>query len=143
MVAGITSAFLNNTPVVVIFIPVLTSLAARFRLPAYQIFMPLSFITILGGMTTMIGSSTNLIAAGMASKEGLEIGFFDITGMGVILAGIGYIYVLFFLPRILGSERSEQKAGMESTGIQFLGRSCCTPPAALSATPPGQAFSPI
>ncbi|WP_319518744.1 SLC13 family permease [uncultured Martelella sp.] len=121
VVAGVTSAFLNNTPVVVIFIPVLTSLAARFRLPAYQIFMPLSFITIFGGMTTMIGSSTNLIAAGMAAREGLDIGFFDITGMGLILAGVGYLYVLFILPRILDSERSEEKSGLQSSGTQFLG----------------------
>ncbi|MAM10946.1 MAG: SLC13 family permease [Rhizobiaceae bacterium] len=142
VVAGVTSAFLNNTPVVVIFIPVLTSLAARFRLPAYQIFMPLSFITILGGMTTMIGSSTNLIAAGMAAKEGLEIGFFEITGMGMILAGIGYLYVLFVLPRILGSERSEQKSGPESSGTQFLGEIVLQPSSRFVGDSPRSGFFP-
>ncbi|MGV0911031.1 SLC13 family permease [Martelella sp. FOR1707] len=118
---GITSAFLNNTPVVVIFIPVLASLAARFRLPPYQIFMPLSFITILGGMTTMIGSSTNLIAAGIASREGVNLGFFDITGMGVILAVSGAVYVLFVMPRIFTRERSQKRFEQESAGTQFLG----------------------
>ncbi|WP_180899542.1 SLC13 family permease [Martelella soudanensis] len=118
---GITSAFLNNTPVVVIFIPVLASLAARFRLPSYQIFMPLSFITILGGMTTMIGSSTNLIAAGVAAREGVNIGFFDITGMGVILASAGALYVLFVMPRIFTRESSVKRFEQESAGTQFLG----------------------
>lgn len=121
IVAGLLSAFLNNTPVVVIFIPVLTSLAARFQLRAYQIFMPLSFITILGGMTTMVGSSTNMIAAGMAAEQGVEIGFFSITGMGVILAGVGYLYVLLVLPKILRSERSEKATSYQSSGTQFLG----------------------
>lgn len=120
-IVGVTSAFLNNTPVVVIFIPVLASLAARFRLPAYRIFMPLSFITILGGMTTMIGSSTNLIAAGIAAKEGLHLGFFDITGMGVILAAAGYVYVLFVMPRIFSRNRSEERLEREGAGTQFLG----------------------
>ncbi len=118
---GMTSAFLNNTPVVVIFIPVLASIAARFRLPPYQIFMPLSFITILGGMTTMLGSSTNLIAAGIAAREGVTMGFFDITGMGVILALAGSVYVLFVMPRIFTQASSEKRFEQETAGTQFLG----------------------
>ena len=56
--AAVISAFLNNTPVVVIFIPILVVIAAQRSISASRVFIPLSFITILGGMTTLIGSST-------------------------------------------------------------------------------------
>ncbi len=119
---AITSAVLNNTPVVVIFIPILAAISARARIPGYQIFMPLSFITILGGMTTLIGSSTNLIAAGVASAHGMEIGLFDMTGMGVILAVVGGVYVLLVVPRLLKrSEARGEDGAQPSAGSQFVG----------------------
>ncbi|MEC9367402.1 MAG: SLC13 family permease [Pseudomonadota bacterium] len=103
LMAGGISAFLNNTPVVVIFIPILTAVATRLgRTPAH-VLMPLSFITILGGMVTLIGSSANLIAASVAEAAGAtKIGFFDFTVPGLVLAGIGALYVVFVMPRILG-----------------------------------------
>ncbi len=118
--AGVISAFLNNTPVVVIFIPILVVLAAQRSISASRVFIPLSFITILGGMTTLIGSSTNLLVAGVARDYGYEIGFFDITGMGVILALVGGIYVLVVLPRLLPEREAELSAGAKS-GAQFIG----------------------
>lgn len=118
---GTTSAFLNNTPVVVIFIPILASVTTLHRLPPRQVFMSLSFITILGGMTTTIGSSTNMIAAGMAERQGVHIGLFDISGMGSILAILGAIYVLFVMPRILGDTEAEQSSDASGNGGLFLG----------------------
>lgn len=120
-VTGTTSAFLNNTPVVVIFIPILTVVAAQQRVPNYKIFMPLSFITILGGMTTVIGSSTNMIAAGLAAQQGLQIGFFDLTGMGLILALVGGAYVLVVMPRLLKDRISAASRENQVTGTQFVG----------------------
>ncbi|MEQ8479907.1 MAG: SLC13 family permease [Hoeflea sp.] len=118
--AGLISAFLNNTPVVVIFIPVLVVIAAKRSIPASRVFIPLSFISILGGMTTLIGSSTNLLVAGVARDYGVEIGFFDITGMGAVLALAGSIYVLFVLPRFMPERQAELAAGAKS-GAQFIG----------------------
>lgn len=118
--AGLISAFLNNTPVVVIFIPVLVVIAAKRSIPASRVFIPLSFISILGGMTTLIGSSTNLLVAGVARDYGVEIGFFDITGMGAMLALVGSIYVLFVLPRFMPERQAELAAGAKS-GAQFIG----------------------
>jgi di/tricarboxylate transporter len=118
--AGLISAFLNNTPVVVIFIPVLVVIAAKRSIPASRVFIPLSFISILGGMTTLIGSSTNLLVAGVARDYGVEVGFFDITGMGAVLALVGSIYVLFVLPRFMPERRAELAAGAKS-GAQFIG----------------------
>ena len=118
--AAVFSAFLNNTPVVVIFIPILVVISAQRSISASRVFMPLSFITILGGMTTLIGSSTNLLVAGVARDFGIEVGFFDITGMGVILALVGGAYVLGVLPRTLPERVAELSAGAKS-GAQFIG----------------------
>ena len=64
--AGVTSAFLNNTPVVVMFIPIVVAIAAQRNFSASAALMPLSYVGILGGLTTLIGSSTNLLVAGVA-----------------------------------------------------------------------------
>jgi di/tricarboxylate transporter len=118
--AGVISAFLNNTPVVVIFIPILVVIAAQRSISPSRVFIPLSFISILGGMTTLIGSSTNLLVAGVAKEYGHDIGFFDITGLGVILALVGSLYVLLVLPRLMPEREAELSAGAKS-GAQFIG----------------------
>ncbi len=120
VVAAAISAFLNNTPVVVMFIPIITVLARQRGFDAAKGLIPLSFASILGGMTTLIGSSTNLLVAGSAARAGVEIGFFDVTALGLILAGTGLVYVVFVLPRVL-----RRRAGMAeeirlTTGKQFV-----------------------
>ncbi len=78
-----SSAFLNNTPIVVIFMPILRSIAERFGRPASAVMMPLSFAAILGGMLTLIGTSTNLLVSGELAKLGQRpLGFFDLTVPG-------------------------------------------------------------
>src|SRR5690606_27470734 len=119
--AATLSAFLNNTPVVVIFIPILTMLAAQRNFAASKALMPLSFLTILGGMTTLIGSSTNLLVAGVAARSDINLDFFDITVPGVILAGAGAAYVLFIMPRILRDRTSERSFRQSQSGTQFIG----------------------
>ncbi len=102
IIAGAASAIVNNTPVVIVFIPLLASLLAKRNLPASKFMMPLSFMTILGGMTTVLGSSTNLLAAGIAQQNGIEsVSFFSFAIPGLIMAIIGGIYVLFIAPRIM------------------------------------------
>lgn len=118
--AGLLSAFLNNTPVVVIFIPILTVIAAQRSYPGSRVFMPLSFMCILGGMTTLLGSSTNLIAAGVAEDNGVIISFFDLTGMGSMLAVVGGLYVLFLMPSMM-RERSSKIRTHSTQGAQFIG----------------------
>ncbi|RFC65123.1 SLC13 family permease [Fulvimarina endophytica] len=119
--AALLSAFLNNTPVVVIFIPILTVIATQRAIPAAHVFMPLSFLSILGGMTTLIGSSTNLLVAGVASRAGVEIGFFDITIPGLCLAVAGAFYVLKIMPRILTPRDGDLARTSDVGGKQFLG----------------------
>ncbi len=120
---GIMSAFLNNTPVVVMFIPIIAALANRYGPGAGRLLMPLSFITILGGMTTMVGSSTNLLVAGMVEKNtGMEIGFFDFFIPGLILAAIGSFYVLAIVPLTLNRPTLKIVKHKFRSGVQFLAR---------------------
>ncbi len=120
VVAAIVSAFLNNTPVVVMFIPVVTAIARQRGFSAAKALMPLSFIGILGGMTTMIGSSTNLLVAGVAAKSGITIGFFDFTIPGAMLAVIGGLYVIYVMPMILGGSDEADQAALPQSGKQFV-----------------------
>ena len=122
MLAAVTalSAFMNNTPVAVIFIPVVSALAAKASLSSSKMMIPLSYAAILGGMTTMIGSSTNLLAAGAAQRAGLDrIGFFDFTIPGLVLAGIGFVYVTLLLPRFLPA-RANLAEEISGAGKQFI-----------------------
>ena len=115
------SAVLNNTPVVVIFIPIMTALAERMRWSVSGVMMPLSYAAILGGMTTLIGSSTNLLVSSTAVGLGLPaIGFFDFTVPGLVLAAAGFVYVTLVAPRLLPDRASPVQALVEGGGKQFL-----------------------
>ena len=116
---ALLSSVLNNTPVVVIFIPIVASLAERLRVSASRLLMPLSFAAILGGMTTLIGSSTNLLVASVVDELGLPaIGFFDFLAPGALLAAVGLAYALLALPRILPDRAT--LAGRLADGRQFI-----------------------
>ncbi|MDZ4381883.1 MAG: SLC13 family permease [Parvibaculum sp.] len=102
LLVAVISAFLNNTPVAVMFIPVLATLAGRFGQRAPKVMMTLSYVSILGGMTTLIGSSTNLLAAGVVLTSHLPpIGIFDFVVPGLFLAGIGFLYSTLVVPRLV------------------------------------------
>lgn len=118
---GLMSAFLNNTPVVVMVLPILTAIAAAHGRSPARVLMPLSFITILGGMTTMIGSSTNLLVANVANQTGeVMIEFFTFTRLGLMLAAVGSIYVLFVMPRILKPRKTMAEEFQGQSGKQFI-----------------------
>ncbi|MGH1350289.1 MAG: SLC13 family permease [Methyloligellaceae bacterium] len=128
LAAGSISAFLNNTPVVVIFIPIATAIASKLEASPSQLLMPLSFITILGGMTTLIGSSSNLIVATIAADNGMQpFGFFDFLIPGAILAAIGALYVVFILPYILRTPPKEEQSQKKQSGKQFIAQIQITP----------------
>ena len=119
--AAALSAFLNNTPVVVIFIPILTMLATQRGVSPAHVFMPLSFLSILGGVTTLIGSSTNLLVAGVALRSGIHLGFFDFTVPGLAIAVVGGFYVVKIMPRILSPREASGGRVVDVGGKQFLG----------------------
>ena len=108
------SAFLNNTPVVVIFAPIIKRWAKSVKLPATKFLIPLSYVTILGGLCTLIGTSTNLVVHGMmieAGYGGLSMFELSLIGIPVTLAGI--LYLLIGSKRLLPEERKDVDASEE------------------------------
>lgn len=96
---GGASAFLNNTPIVVLAAPIIRDTAATLGLDPRRFLMPLSYIAILGGCCTLIGTSTNLLVADMARIGGQQaFGLFDITPVGLCVALAGGLYLLVVSP---------------------------------------------
>ncbi len=119
-----TSAFLNNIPVVVIFIPIMQSLAGSLGRSASHLMIPLSYASILGGMTTLIGSSTNLLVSTELMDVDLQgFSFFDFTVPGLAMAAVGLAYLLLVAPRLLpdrASPAAELVGGDTKSGKQFI-----------------------
>lgn len=93
----VLSGFINNTPVVIIFIPILQGIIKNTNSSLGKFLMPLSYVAILGGMTTLIGSSTNLLVSdSLKNYSNISLGFFDFTLAGSIIALSGFIYVIIF-----------------------------------------------
>ena len=102
------SAFLNNTPVVVIFAPIIKHWAKSVNLPATKFLIPLSYVTILGGICTLIGTSTNLVVHGMILEAGFEgFSMFELGKVGIFIAIAGIIYIFLFSKRLLPDARPD------------------------------------
>lgn len=96
------SAFLNNTTVVAMLIPAIQEWCKRLKIAPSKLLLPLSYVTILGGTCTLIGTSTNLVVNGLLEKNGFpELGMFDITGVGLALLAAGGSFLLIFGNRLL------------------------------------------
>jgi len=94
-IVALLSAFINNTPVVVVFMPVMISLAASRGLKPSKLLIPLSFASIFGGMCTLLGTSTNILVSASAEQMGQEpIGMFELGRAGWILAFVGLAYLV-------------------------------------------------
>ena len=107
----ILSAFTNNTPIVLIFITMLQSWSIKTGLPLNQMLMPLSFSSILGGTCTIIGTSTNLVVQGLASRLPIPITleFFEIAMVGVPLAVVGVVYMVILSKWMLPDITAKRK----------------------------------
>lgn len=121
------SMFMNNTPVVVMFIPVLAAMASRLKVSTSRFMMPLSFLCILAGMTTLIGSSTNLLVNDVLERTtDFSLSFFSQFGPGIVLAAIGAVYIIIMAP-ILIPERKNFETEITDTGRQYIAQIQVTP----------------
>lgn len=104
---GAASAFVNNTPVVVVFVPVALSLAARMKIPASKMLIPVSYAAVLGGCCTLVGTSTNLLISGIATAHGQPpLTMFELANVGVPMMVAGTLYIALLGWRILPSRES-------------------------------------
>ena len=113
---SIVSAFLNNTPVVAVMIPIVQRWGRNIRISPQQLLIPLSFASILGGTCTLIGTSTNLVVVGLLQERyggaAPSIGLFDLGRYGVPVAFAGLAYVLVAAPFLLpGGKRGKGGGG--------------------------------
>ena len=121
MIATIAaSAFMNNTPIVLILIPIVVRLAQSIDMASTRLLIPISYAAILGGTCTLIGTSTNLLVDGVARREGLEpFSIFEITPVGLAAAATGIAVMLLF-GRFLLPDRREEVARTEGVETEFL-----------------------
>jgi di/tricarboxylate transporter len=101
-IGAVMSAFLNNTPIVVLLMPILVGVSLRAKMPLSGMMMPLGFATIIGGMSTTIGASTNLLVVGIArDMDFVNFSMFDFVLPAAIVGGAGILFLWLLAPRLL------------------------------------------
>ncbi len=110
LLAAVASGFVNDTPVLVLMLPMLLSLAERTGYPAARTLMPVNFAILAGGMLTSIGTSTNLLVLSIATDLGMApMGLFDFTSTAAISVLVALPYLWLVAPRLLGDGEAQQK----------------------------------
>ncbi len=108
VVSAVLSAFVNNTPVVVLLLPILVSVCIRNKSSPAAVLMPMGFATLVGGMATTIGTSTNLLVVSVAADMGLErFGMFDFVLPAAVAAGVATLYLWLIAPRMLPDRKMD------------------------------------
>ncbi len=138
-VVGISSAFINNTPVVVALMPVMLSLAKQQQISGSKLLIPLSYGAIMGGTCTLIGTSTNLVVSSMAEqKYGVHFSLFQISGIGIAFLTVGTIYLAAFGRHLLPDRETLASLVETGTGRAFVTEAVVRPGSELIGQAVGQ-----
>lgn len=115
------AGFVNNTPVVLILIPITLRIARRFKIAETRLLIPISYMTILGGTLTLIGTSTNLLADGVAQQRGLDpFTIFEITPVGIVTMLAGAATLAFFGRFLLPDRPGEEGTAVDDENLEFM-----------------------
>ena len=108
IMVGVLSAFINNTPVIAIFLPILLGVAKETHISASKILMPVSFASMFGGVCTLIGTSTNILVSSIAEKQGLPpFSMFEFAPLGLVMFAVGTTYMLLVGIKMIPERRGE------------------------------------
>ncbi len=139
---AIASAFINNTPVVILFIPVVMTMCCEFGLSPSKFLIPISYASILAGTCTLIGTSTNIIISDLSAGFGYEgISMFELSSLGVPLAVTGIIFIYLAAPRVLPALANPICQLQDSAHRQYLAELKISDKSNLIDKNPGEIFS--
>ncbi len=121
LAVAVISAFINNTPVVVVFLPVVLSLARRMQIPASKLLIPLSYASIFGGSCTLIGTSTNIVVSSIAADSGYPpFSMFELAAVGIPLFLAGGLYLTVFAGKLLPTRETISSILSEEQRREYL-----------------------
>lgn len=135
--AAFVSAFINNTPVVVVGLPIAIHLANRAGVSASVFLIPLSYASIFGGTCTLVGTSTNILASGLLADTGhAPFGMFETAAVGLPLLFLGTAYVVFFAPKMLPENKTLTQSLSDGNVSEYVVEATVQPgSAAIGKTP--------
>jgi di/tricarboxylate transporter len=133
IVVGPITALINNTAVVAVFLPIVEDWCKKQGISPSKLLIPLSYMTVLGGMITVIGTSTNILASGVSKKLGYgEFGLFQFTGLGLITFAVGLVYLTIFAPKLLPDRKAAGSGDLEGYGLKdYVSEVAITPRSSL------------
>lgn len=112
-IVGPITAFINNTAVVAVFLPIVEDWCKKQRISPSKLLIPLSYATVLGGMITVIGTSTNVLASGISKQLGYgEFSLFQFTQLGLITFAVGLAYLALAAPKLLPNRKAPSSASL-------------------------------
>ncbi len=133
LIVGPMSGLVNNTAVVSVFLPIVEDFCQQHRISPSKLLMPLSFATILGGMITVVGTSTSVLASGLAAELGFgEFSLFQFTGLGIITFVVGLAYLAFVTPLLMPNRQVDDRGLGQKYGMKdYVSEVVITPRSSL------------
>jgi di/tricarboxylate transporter len=133
LIVGPMSGLINNTAVVSVFLPVVEDFCQQHRISPSKLMMPLSFATILGGMITVVGTSTSVLASGLSAELGFgAFSLFQFTGLGIITFVIGLVYMAIATPLMMPDRRVDGRGLSQKYGMKdYVSEVVITPRSSL------------